>query len=101
MPRRSSSPICERSLDLTLIGIGRRDIPQCNSKHFHMEALYKTFSGGQRPSFSPPPLAGYQTVSFKSWQAVTSPAFLKTLFPFTTVQDRAESGVLDKVSPSF
>src|ERR1035438_6580559 len=82
MPRRSSSPICERSLDLTLIGIGRRDIPQCNSKHFHMEAFYQTFSGGQRPSFTPPLLAGYQTVSFKSWQAVTSPAFLKTLFPF-------------------
>src|ERR1035438_6318616 len=50
MPPRSSSPICERSLDLTLIGIGRRDIPQCSSKHFHMEAFYQTFSGGQRPS---------------------------------------------------
>src|ERR1035437_4878799 len=50
MPPRSSSPICERSLDLTLIGIGRRDIPQCSSKHFHMEAFYRTFSGGQRPS---------------------------------------------------
>src|ERR1017187_3624266 len=50
MPPRSSSPICERSLDLTLIGIGRRDIPQCSSKHFHMEALYRTVSGGQRPS---------------------------------------------------
>src|ERR1035441_9526861 len=50
MPPRSSSPICERSLDLTLIGIGRRDIPQCSSKHFHMEAFYHTFSGGQRPS---------------------------------------------------
>src|ERR1035441_2674961 len=49
MPPRSSSPICERSLDLTLIGIGRRDIPQCSSKHFHMEAFYRTFSGGQRP----------------------------------------------------
>src|SRR5664279_642352 len=48
MPPRSSSPICERSLDLTLIGIGRRDIPQCSSKHFHMEAFYRTFSGGQR-----------------------------------------------------
>src|ERR1039458_4011046 len=43
MPPRSSSPICERSLDLTLIGIGRRDIPQCSSKHFHMEAFYQTF----------------------------------------------------------
>src|ERR1017187_2848294 len=52
MPPRSSSPICERSLDLTLIGIGRRDIPQCSSKHFHMEAFYQTFSGGQRPSLS-------------------------------------------------
>src|ERR1039458_6785015 len=50
MPPRSSSPICERSLDLTLIGIGRRDIPQCSSEHFHMEAFYRTFSGGQRPS---------------------------------------------------
>src|ERR1039457_2792000 len=49
MPPGSSSPICERSLDLTLIGIGRRDIPQCSSKHFHMEAFYQTFSGGQRP----------------------------------------------------
>src|ERR1017187_7037363 len=49
MTPRSSSPICERSLDLTLIGIGRRDIPQCSSKHFHMEAFYRTFSGGQRP----------------------------------------------------
>src|SRR5664279_310014 len=50
MPPRSSSPICERSLDLTLIGIGRRDIPQCSSKHFHMEAFYRTFSGGQGTS---------------------------------------------------
>src|SRR5471030_3055221 len=50
MPPRSSSPICERSLDLTLIGIGRRDISQCSSKHFHMEAFYRTFSGGHRPS---------------------------------------------------
>src|ERR1035437_7254239 len=50
MPPRSSSPICERSLDLTLIGIGRRDIPQCSSKQFHTEAFYRTFSGGQRPS---------------------------------------------------
>src|ERR1035441_2808909 len=49
MPPRSSSPICERSLDLTVIGIGRRDIPQCSSKHFHMEAFSRTFSGGQRP----------------------------------------------------
>src|ERR1039458_2671339 len=50
MPPRSSSPICERSLDLTLIGIGRRDIPQCSPKHFRMEVFYRTFSGGQRPS---------------------------------------------------
>src|SRR5450759_5162136 len=50
MPPRSSSPICERSLDLTLIGIGRRDIPQCSPKHFFMEAFYRTFSGGRRPS---------------------------------------------------
>src|ERR1017187_3144035 len=55
MPPRSSSPICERSLDLTLIGIGRRDIPQCSSKHFHMEAFYRTFSGGQRPSWAHSP----------------------------------------------
>src|SRR5208283_1801726 len=57
MPPRSSSPICERSLDLTLIGIGRRDIPQCSPKHFRMEVFYRTFSDGQRPSqppFSPP-----------------------------------------------
>src|ERR1035437_6906188 len=51
MPPRSSSPICERSLDLTLIGIGRRDIPQCSPKHFLMEVLYRTFSGGRRPSW--------------------------------------------------
>src|ERR1017187_978026 len=50
MPPRSSSPICERSLDLTLIGIGRRDIPQCSPKHFLMQMFYRTFSGGQRPS---------------------------------------------------
>src|ERR1035437_3842246 len=50
MPPRSSSPICERSLDLTLIGIGRLDIPQCSPKHFRMEVFYRTFSGGQRPS---------------------------------------------------
>src|SRR5450759_4319459 len=49
MPPRSSSPICERSLDLTLIGIGRRDIPQCSLKHFLMQMLYRTFSSGQRP----------------------------------------------------
>src|ERR1035437_3349866 len=50
MPPRSSSPICERSLDLTLIGIGRRDIPQCSPKHFLMEVFCRTFSGGRRPS---------------------------------------------------
>src|ERR1035441_5555708 len=50
MHPRSSSPICERSLDLTLIGIGRRDIPQCSPKHFLMQMFYRTFSGGQRPS---------------------------------------------------
>src|ERR1035437_1891563 len=50
MPPRSSSPICERSLDLTLIGIGRRDIPQCSPNHFLMQMFYRTFSGGQRPS---------------------------------------------------
>src|ERR1017187_9246370 len=50
MPPRSSSPICERSLDLTLIGIGRRDIPQCSPKHFLMQMFYRTFSSGQRPS---------------------------------------------------
>src|ERR1035437_3536190 len=49
MPPRSSSPICERSLDLTLIGIGRRDIPQCSPKHFLMEVFCRTFSGGRRP----------------------------------------------------
>src|SRR5450756_63958 len=49
MPPRSNSPICERSLDLTLIEIGRRDIPQCSPKHFFMKAFYRTFSGGQRP----------------------------------------------------
>src|ERR1035437_8534710 len=49
MPPRSSSPICERSLDLTLIEIGRRDIPQCSPKHFFMQMFYRTFSGGQRP----------------------------------------------------
>src|ERR1035437_5549441 len=53
MPPRSSSPICERSLDLTLIGIGRRDIPQCSPKHFLMEVFYRTFSGGRRHSGTP------------------------------------------------
>src|SRR5450759_4626985 len=50
MPPRSNSPICERSLDLTLIEIGRRDIPQCSPKHFFTQMFYRTFSGGQRPS---------------------------------------------------
>src|ERR1035441_10336045 len=50
MPSRSSSPICESSLVLALIVIGRRDIAQCSSKHFHMEAFYQAVSGGQRPS---------------------------------------------------
>src|ERR1035441_2477080 len=50
------------SLDLTLIGIGRRDIPQRSSKHFHMEAFYQTFSGGQRPS----QLALFQILALKS-----------------------------------
>src|ERR1039457_5148250 len=63
MPPRSSSPICERSLDLTLIGIGRRDIPQCSSKHFHMEAFYRTFSGGQRPSALPRRTYGFPHLS--------------------------------------
>src|SRR5450759_4638736 len=49
MPPRSNSPICERSLDLTLIEIGRRDIPQCSPKHFFTQMFYRTFSGGQRP----------------------------------------------------
>src|SRR5208283_1334586 len=49
MPSRSSSEICERSLDLTLIGIGRRIIPQCAQKHFFREAFYKTSSGGRKP----------------------------------------------------
>src|SRR5450759_255781 len=49
MPPRSNSPICERSLDLTLIEIGRRDIPQCSPKHFFTQLFYRTFSGGQRP----------------------------------------------------
>src|ERR1035437_4695583 len=50
MPPRSSSPICERSFDLTLIEIGRRDIPQCSPKHFIMQMFYRTFSNGRRPS---------------------------------------------------
>src|ERR1035437_7582161 len=56
MPPRSSSPICERSFDLTLIEIGRRDIPQCSPKHFIMQMFYRTFSSGRRPS-------GYNRVS--------------------------------------
>src|ERR1035441_8175029 len=63
MPPRSSSPICERSLDLTLIGIGRRDIPQCSSKHFHTEAFYRTFSGGQTPSSIPTASPGFRDTS--------------------------------------
>src|ERR1017187_4194632 len=43
MPPRSNSRICERSLDLTLIGIGQRAIPQCSQKHFFMEAFYRMF----------------------------------------------------------
>src|ERR1035441_2404639 len=65
MPPRSSSPICERSLDLTLIGIGRRDIPQCSPKHFLMQMFDRTFSGGQRPSGKKQrawPLNGFQSV---------------------------------------
>src|ERR1035437_1515536 len=49
MPPRSNSPICERSLDLTLIEIGRRDIPQCSPKHSFTQMFYRTCSGGQRP----------------------------------------------------
>src|ERR1019366_1106793 len=63
MPPRSSSPICERSLDLTLIGIVRRDIPQCSSKHFHTEAFYRTFSGGQTPSSIPTASPGCRDTS--------------------------------------
>src|ERR1035437_7378374 len=51
MPTSSSSPICERSFDLTLIEIGRRDIPQCSPKHFIMQMFYRTFSSGRRPSY--------------------------------------------------
>src|ERR1035437_7180709 len=50
MPPRSNSPICERSLDLTLIEIGRRDIPQCSPKHSFTQMFYRTLSGGQTPS---------------------------------------------------
>src|ERR1035437_4253374 len=71
MPPRSSSPICERSLDLTLIGIGRRDIPQCSSKHFHMEAFYRTFSGGQRPR------ATDDTFPYRKWVVGNGPTARK------------------------
>src|ERR1022692_4056479 len=67
MPPRSSSPICERSLDLTLIGIGRRDIPQCSPKHFLMQMFYRTFSGGQRPR-----RGAFTAETTKTIQAITS-----------------------------
>src|ERR1035441_4360888 len=69
MPPRSSSPICERSLGLTLIGIGGRDIPQCSLKHFLMQMLYQTFSGGHRTSE-----ASVETIFRKRLTAYAVPA---------------------------
>src|ERR1035441_1581065 len=92
MPPRSSSPICERSLDLTLIGIGRRDIPQCSSKHFHTEAFYRTFSGGQTPSSIPtaspgcrdtsPDLNRYEQRGGNSYSVAVAPMPLFVLHSF-------------------
>src|SRR5471032_2220044 len=86
MPPRSSSPICERSLDLTLIGIGRRDIPQCSSKHFHMEAFYRTFSDGHRPrslvhaNRRAPHFQGFRTSTPHFWQLHINRQMLSSTF---------------------
>src|ERR1035441_10409455 len=50
MPPRNNWPICVRSFDLILIGIGRRAIPQYAIKHLTMQMFYRTSSDGRRPS---------------------------------------------------
>src|ERR1035441_6912873 len=54
MPPRNNWPICVRSFDLILIGIGRRAIPQYAIKHLTMQMFYRTSSDGRRPSPAPP-----------------------------------------------
>src|ERR1019366_6953658 len=49
MPPRNNWPICVRSFDLILIGIGRRAIPQYAIKHLTMQMFYRTSSDGRRP----------------------------------------------------